>query len=67
MAGGDAFIVKENTLMADSQIVFIGAGTAGCVLARRLVEMTGKRLALIAAGPSLVRHDMGFSPVAASF
>ena len=33
------------------EIIVVGAGTAGCVLARRLVEKTGKRVLLIEAGP----------------
>lgn len=34
-----------------ADIIIVGAGTAGCVLARRLVERTGKRVLLIEAGP----------------
>ena len=36
--------------MVDPQIIIVGAGTAGCVLARRVVERTGKRVLLIEAG-----------------
>ena len=36
----------------DADLLIVGAGTAGCVLARRLVEQTTARVVLIEAGPS---------------
>lgn len=37
--------------MADFDIVIVGAGTAGCLLARRLVERQGATVAVVEAGP----------------
>lgn len=41
--------------MPDADVVIVGAGTAGCLLARRLSERTGWRVVLVEAGPRYPR------------
>lgn len=45
--------------MSDFQVIIVGAGTAGCVLARRLVERTDARVLVVEAGPRYAGWALG--------
>ena len=53
--GGGALAARlaehERSSVKDPEVLVIGAGTAGCVVARRLAEQGGKRVMVIEAGP----------------
>jgi choline dehydrogenase len=56
MDGAHVAARKENAAMADYDVVVVGAGTAGSVVARRLAD-AGRRVAILEAGGSN-RDDM---------
>ena len=45
--------------MSDFEVIIVGAGTAGCVLARRLVERTAARVLVVEAGPRYPAWALG--------